>query len=507
MKAFVKTLSAVAMSVAMSCAWAAPKMSADVVVIGSGGAGMTASVAAAENGAKVIVLEKNAFTGGGAAFAEGIFAVESRLQRDAADAGTREESFKKDMERSFWTADPIRVRDFIWGSAENVDWLMKHGVPVFFRKESVIKEPTWHVFGHYKNTEHGAALIQCMQDNAERLGVKFYLNTPAVGLIKDSNGAVVGVKAKSQKDGEFEIAAKKVIIATGGFGDSAEKVKNWGHRDFKVWRPSVPLNKTGDGIQMAYDVGAQHGEYGFVSHVGTPASHVKFAGNLYTASWQPSALWVNSDGIRFADEGIALSFGLAGDAVYQQFGSEAWSIFDATQVKYMMEQGADSGIGVIVAPGTKLPNLQKEIDEALAKGSDGFVKASSVAELAKKIGVPEKALQKSVEDYNKACDFGADPMFFKTPRYLRKIDTKNMYAIKLNSYFFCTFGGLKTNLKHEVLDTHNKPIPNLYATGADVSGFTSVFYNPYASGHLFGYAVYSGRHAGENAAHALGLKK
>ncbi|MCF0253842.1 MAG: FAD-binding protein, partial [Duodenibacillus sp.] len=112
----------------------------------------------------------------------------------------------------------------------------------------------------------------------------------------------------------------------------------------------------------------------------------------------------------------------------------------------------------------------------------------------------------SMEEYNLCADFGMDRTFFKDPRWLRKIDTKKMYAIKLNTYIFCTLGGLRTNLKHQVLDTANKPIPNLFATGADVSDYVSVFYNPYASGHLFGFACYSGRWAGANAAAELGLK-
>lgn len=505
MKTFVKTLSAVAVLTAMNFAYGAQQMSADVVVIGAGSAGMTASVAAAEKGAKVIVLEKNGFIGGCSQFAEGVFAMESRLQRDKADAGTREESFKKDMERAFWSTDANKVRDFIWGSAENIDWMMAHGVPIEFLKESVIKEPTWHVFGDYKGKNHGAALIACMADNAEKLGVKVMKNTPALSLIKDDKGAVIGVNAKGKED--IRIDAKKVIIATGGFGDSPEKMKAWGHRDFEKFHTSVPINKTGDGIQMAYDAGAdQSGSIAFVSHLGTSASHVQFAGDLYAASWQPSALWVNSDGERFADEGIALSFGLAGHAVYNQFGSSAWSIFDESQVKYMVEQGIDSGIGVIVAPGTKLSKLPEQMKDALAKKSDGFFEASSVKELAQKIGVPEAALQKSLDEYNKCAEFGLDRQFYKNPAWLRAIDTNKMYAIKLNSYIFCTIGGLRTNLQQQVLDVNNKPIPNLFAAGADVSGYVSQYYNPYASGHLFGFACYSGRHAGANAAAELGMK-
>lgn len=124
----------------------------------------------------------------------------------------------------------------------------------------------------------------------------------------------------------------------------------------------------------------------------------------------------------------------------------------------MMKKGVDSGIGVLVPVGQKLPNLQKEIDDAVAVKSDGFKTADSVAQLAKELGVPEANLQKAVEQYNKACEVGHDGEYYKEKTYLRPLNTKKLYAIKLKAYFFSSYGGLNTNRKHQVLDKNNKPI-------------------------------------------------
>ena len=130
-----------------------------------------------------------------------------------------------------------------------------------------------------------------------------------------------------------------------------------------------------------------------------------------------------------------------------------------------MTKGIDSGIGVLVPVGTQLKNLQQDIKDALAVDSDGFKEADSIAELAKKINVPAKNLEATVAEYNKTCELQHDPVFLKDRRYLKPINGKKYYALKLKSYFFSAYGGLVTNRQHQVLDTHHKPIPGLYAAG------------------------------------------
>jgi len=498
---FIQTAVALSISTAFcASAFAAKALEADVVVIGTGSAGMTAAVSAAENGAKVIALEKNAFIGGGSAFAEGLFAVESKHNRNRCDTLTRAQAYDIMMKRTMYEIDPMLTRDFIYGSAENIEWLEKHNVPFQVLKETGWKDNTWHTVATYKGVNHGAALIRALKDNADRLGVKILLSTPAKSLIT-KDGAVVGVKARDEeKDKDITINAKRVIIATGGIMDDPEKVEKWGHRDPKGIMSSVPLNKTGDGLKMAYDVGADKTTIIFNIHLGTPASHVTFAGDLYATSWQPATLWVNTRGDRFANEYIAAGFTEGGNAIYAQFGHTGWSIFDETQVEYMVKEGIDSGIGVIVPVGTKLGKLRAEIKNALKKKSDGFFAAGSVEELAKKIGVNEKNLKQAVADYNKACDMGFDPMFQKDVKYLRKLDTKKLYAIKLAAYAFNTIGGLRIDRQFHVLDVKNNPIPGLYAAGVDCGNIDGHNYSGWFSGHAFGFSAFSGRWAGFNAA-------
>ncbi len=480
-------------------AGAAQNLSADIVVVGAGSAGLSAAVQAAEKGKKVVLLEKNPFVGGCSAFAEGLYGVESEWQRLASIPLTRDQEYLDQMHKQFYVVDPFKNRDFIEGSAENLDWLAKHDIKFQLIHESMRKLPTWHVIGEYKGVNHGAALVKALKDHADKLGVDTRLATPATSLIKNKKGEIIGVKAKG-RDGEITITSKAVILASGGFGDDPAKVRDWLHRDPKAIGPSVPIGKTGDGIKMALAAGADMGNVSFIGHTHAHGHGLKFLSNLYTTSWQPATMWVNSDGNRCADESVTFCFIDSANIIYEQFGHHVWSIFDEGQVKYMMEKGIDSGIGVLVPVGAKLKDLKKDIDEALAANSDVFKAAGSVEELARKIGVPADALKASLEKYNRACDNQHDGEFHKNRTYLRKLDPTKLYAIQLSAGFFSTWGGLRTNRMHEVLDTHNKPIPGLYAAGLEVSDMVGPTYSGWTSGYAFGFASYSGRHAALNAA-------
>ncbi len=478
-------------------------LTADIVVVGAGSAGLSAAVQAAEKGAKVVLLEKNPFVGGNSQHAEGLFAVESEYQRLRSDPQTREEAFRGYLERHQYEVDAPLVRDFIYGSAENIEWLKKHDINFRVVRMTPWEEATWHEILEYKGSIHGSALVKALYDHTEKLGVKTLLSTPAKALVTNKKGEIVGVTAVNEDDETIMINAKAVILASGSFGDNKQLVNQWAGRDPENWKASLPINKTGDGILMALDKNAQRGPVSFIGHLGTEGKGIGFASQLYTTSWQPSTIWVNSDGKRFVNEDVSLSFSQSANAIYTQFGHRAWSVFDESQVEYMINRGVDSGVGVIVPVGAKLTKLKDEIKKALEAKSDGFKAATSVRGLAKEIGVPYKELDEAIEKYNEACKVGHDGMFFKNEKYMRPINTKKLYAIRLGSYFFSAFGGLVVNRDFQVLNKDNKPIKGLYATGLEVSKMVGHTYTTWTSGYAFGFAAYSGRHAGLNAAEAI----
>lgn len=473
-------------------------LSADLVVVGAGSAGLSAAVQGAELGKKVILLEKNPYVGGNSQHAEGLFAVDSEWNRLRADPLTRQEAYKAFIEKQNHLVDPYKNKDFVEGSAENINWLASHGIEFEVIRETPLKDNTWHIIKNFKGTNHGAGLVKGMKEAADKLGVKTMLSTPAVDLIKEGD-KVVGVVAKDAKGNSYKISSKAVILASGSFGDDPKKVKEWGHRDPDNWKSSVPVNKTGDGIVMAMKAGAERGPVSFIGHLGTEGKGIKFLSNLYGTSWQPFNLWVNRNGLRFTDESQCNAFSEAANAIYAQPGHYGWCIFDENTVKYLMEKGSSSGIGVLVPIGTKYTNLQKDIDEALAAKSDGLKEAGSVAALAKEINVPAATLEKTVQEYNKVCENQSDPMFLKDRRYLVPITGKKLYALKLKAYFFSAYGGLITNRDHQVLDKNSQPIKGLYAAGLEVSNMVGPTYPDFFSGHAFGFAAYSGRHAAINA--------
>lgn len=125
--------------------------------------------------------------------------------------------------------------------------------------------------------------------------------------------------------------------------------------------------------------------------------------------------------------------------------------------------------------------------------------------MAKKLGVPAKNLEAAVTAYNRGCAEGHDGEFFKDVKYMRPINTKKLYAIRLTSAFFTAFGGLNVNRDFEVLNTKNQPIKGLYATGLEVSRMIGHTYTTWTSGYAFGFSCYSDRHAALNAVEKMGL--
>ena len=481
-------------------------MEADVAVIGSGAAGMVAALTAAEAGAKVSVFEKLRHQGGTSNFAQGLFAVGSEMQRQRYIGITCDEAFKTAMDYSHWRANPYLVRAIIDQSASTIGWLQKQGVEFVEPVTMFYDAPrTWHILkGKPKAGGRGSAMIKVLVTRAKQRGIDLWLATLVMKIIKEG-GKITGIIAK--KDGnDILIAAKAVIIATGGYANNSEWVKKYSGFDLDVnLFPLGNINKMGDGIRMAWEVGAAEEGMGVLQLWRSIliGQGVRELGNLNAASLQPH-LWVNQQGERFCDETIANIDPFEGNACARQKNGCSYTIFDEAVKRHMIEKGIDKNMGTENPPGTSLINFDAELKAALEKKNPHIFVANSIRELAGQIGVNPTVLKVTVEEYNRFCEKGHDELFAKDPQYLRPLKKPKFYAMRCVTMTLGTLGGIKINHRTEVLDKEENIIPGLYAIGNDASGMYGDSYNIYLSGGTLGFAVNSGRIAGENALRYIG---
>lgn len=474
----------------------------DAIVIGSGASGMAAALTLAEGGAKVIVLEKMPSAGGISNYAEGIFAAESEMQRRERVRVTKDQAFRDIMEYNHWRANAALVRAIVDKSASTIDWLTNQGVE-FIGIASMWENqlPTWHLFKGY-----GGSMIKVLTANAAKKGVEIRYDTPVAKIVREGNGPVTGVIIQDKTGKETRVDAKAVVIATGGYANNKEWIKKYTGFDLEVnLFPVANVNHTGDGIRMAWEAGAA--EEGIevlqLDSIGPVGPGIKLLGHIMAAALQPY-LWINQDGKRFCDESIARSFTFTGNAVSRQKGGYFFAIFDEGTKQYLLSKGIDMGVGEFVPVTTRLTNLEAEIKTALEKGNPNIFVAETLDELAGKMGVDPTVFRKTVEEYNKFCEKGHDGKFAKDRRFLLPVKTAKFYAFKSYTGFLGTLGGIKTNEKMEVLDKNEDIIPGLYAVGNDVGGMYGDSYDLVSSGGTMGFAVNSGRIAGDNAIKYVG---
>lgn len=475
------------------------RLKTDIVVVSAGVAGLAAAIAAAEKGAKVTSFEKASTTGGTGNMGMGPLGVESRLQRLKFLGPTKDEAFRIFMDYTHWQVDARLVRAYFDKAATTIDWL--EGMGVEFMDPCAYfpgGHPTWHPV---KPGTEGCAsnMVRIMTERAKELGVDIHLQTPVKKIVK-KEGKVSGIIAEDRAGTEIEAEGKAVIIATGGFGDDPEMIKKytgyeWG-KDLQSFR--VP-GLVGDGIRMAWEVGAAPTEMRMELIYLMPG---EVNPELAEAFRQPHLL-VNLLGERFINEEIMPNTAFTGNAISRQKERTSFLIFDEEIKRHMETVGFD--FYHLVFPYTKVRDLDALIKEAHESGYREVYVADSLEELAEKTGIDSLGLKETVKEYNEFCEKGFDPVFNKSHRLLRPIKTPRFYAGKQLPGAYGSLGGIKINHRTEVLDKKWKKIPGLYAAGTDacsIYGDTYVFILP---GNTMGFALNSGRIAGENAAEYVGL--
>ena len=496
------------------------KLEAEVVIIGGGGAGMAAALSATEVGCtKVVVLEK-AVIGGNSMLAHDVFGAESPVQRRMGVDARRDEFFTMAMRWTHWSlVNPRIVRAFIDKSGDTIRWLQSKGLKFELGQYYVNQMP------RSMHTIHGEGveLMKVLAAECKAKGVSVLTHTPADRIFRNEDGSIAGVVATAS-NGRVVIIAKTVIVTTGGYAANSDLLK----KHCSYYNPDTMLShgvrsNTGDGILMATQVGAATAGLGHIMFHGPSAPPTGTArmkiGNeggdtqeypLSILIREPQTLWVNKRGKRFIDEGHNLASFASATTVAQQPGGIMYTIFDDKTKQLMEEDGLNwpGAYGGQVREssrhrrplaGMPLPGLGRELRAQLGKGS-GLKIADSLDEIATWIGAKGAALKATVDEYNAGCDKGHDAIFCKDRRYLLPLRCAPYYAIRGQAFICDTAGGIKINEHMEVLDKDDNPIPGLYAAGSTTGCWESANYCYELTGHLLGFALNSGRIAGENAA-------
>lgn len=431
----------------------AKELSADVIVVGGGGAGMAAATRLAQLGKSVILVEKSGFLGGAISVSGGNQVVMgSQLQIDNGVADDSVESMVADFEANGANKNNKEILTLF---AENVgattDWLVANCGITF--------EEGLHQLGEYSHnrelayTGGGAGFAEAMRKAVEEAGVQVLLNTKAESLIAD-NGTVTGVKAASS-DADYTLTAGDVVLATGGYGANKDMLTD----EMKSALYYGPASSTGEGIQMAQAVGAQTAnmEYGKRYPNGIEVSEgmakSTIAGNI--VGWTMSAILVNKDGNRVVNEKASNRTIL--EEELKQEGGELYLLMDAETFEAWKAKLAPAGISDA--------DIEKYL-EANGTTTPVFAHGETLEEAAAAAGINADNLKATVEKYNGFVAKGSDDDFGRAATYLTKaIGEGPYYIVEQKPRFATTMGGLVINTSMQVLNEAGEPISGLYAAG------------------------------------------
>lgn len=461
-------------------------ITAGLVIIGGGGAGLSAALTAAEKGCQnIYVLEKREKPGGTTALAGGLFACGSPVQERQGIITDRDYLFKRAMEWAHWTQlDPAIIRTFIDKSGDTIRWLEGMGMEF----DLIKMYPDQPAPLQHNPKGHGARLIQVLSRKCRYMNVNLLLDTAAEKIGRNKDGKITGVIAVRNGE-EIEIKTDSVIIATGGFCGNKKLLKKYFPPSYAgMGLRGLPL--TGDGIRLAAEAGAAIEDFATVIKEGP--RYDLYGWPLKALEREPYTLWVNKNGERFTDESTGYRVFESVNAVLRQPGQVSYTLLDSRIRDHCEKNGFAFG-----RRGESGPGLEKALQSETTKG--GVKISGSWREIADWIGANYKTLKKTITEYNLYCVKGHDDAFAKEPDYLLPLESPPFYAVKAMAALLDTVGGIRINAHMEVLDNQNKPVPGLYAAGVVTSGWESEVYCSELSASAFGFTITSGRIAAENA--------
>ncbi len=491
----------------------------DVVVVGAGGAGMTAALTAAEHGAKVIIVESQAAVGGNSVRATGgmnagdtptqdtntfgenagveavlksaeAYADNKAIAELAAEVTVQWQAYQQNPTGYFDTEELMELDTMIGGkgindpelvetlaedSSEGVEWLKKYGIDLSnvgaFGGASVkrIHRP---VDASGKTVSVGAYMIPLMKDACEaNENITILLETTANEIIM-AGGKAAGIVATGKDGNTVTVNAKAVVLAAGGFGANLEMVASY-KPELEGFMTTNAPGLQGQGIKMAQAVGAATVDMEQIQiH---PTVQFDTAALITEGLRGDGAILVNAEGKRFIDE--VGTRDVVSAAEIAQTGSYSWLIVDQA----MLDKSS------VIAGYVK----------------KGFVfSGATYEELAAQIGVPAEDFAATMNAWNGYVAAKNDPDFGRVS-FANPLDTAPYYAIKVTAGIHHTMGGVKINDDTEVLTAEGTAIPGLYAAGEITGGVHGA--NRLGGNAVSDFVVF-GRIAGEEAAEdALGL--
>ena len=485
---------ALAAAVTMSLpAWADKTYNADVVVVGAGAGGTVAAVSAVEGGLKTIMIEKNAFPGGAGLFMEGSFGVQTPYTKAKGMKWTATDAFNAMAEYHHWRINAPLVKAFVELSGDTIQWVEDHGVKwkelkTAWRNKA---EETWHIY------PYAGSLPKTMVELFKKEGGTLLLNTPGEKLIT-KDGKVTGVIAKDTKTGEkVTINAKNVILATGGYSFNTKMVKDLTGIDMT---PVGTPGRTGDGISMAFEVGAVGDNMGGMMMNGAfmPAEGEAIcngANKEVRALFRQGLLYVDATGNRFFNEELTIDWPTASNAIARS-GEWTYIVFDEKTKQEISTKGKGypNPCGNFIQRGQHATQLDALLKANEAKGNV-FI-GNTIEEVAKKAGMDPATLKASCDAITKYARQGKDEQFGKAPYYLREVATGPFYVVRGKINVLTSLNGVKVNAGLQVLDKNDHVIPGLYAIGHDAGGVYGDSYDlKVGEGTASAFAINSGRMA------------
>ncbi|MEF9892703.1 MAG: flavocytochrome c [Anaerorhabdus sp.] len=453
---------------------------ADVIVIGAGGAGLAAGVTANQAGASVIVIEKMPKVGGNTILAGGALnAVDEGSETAIANKDSVELHYTQTYEGGDKQGDPELVRTLVTNAWDGVEWLQSLGME--------FKEGTFTVLGGMWPRAHkpvepvGTGFFNAYQNYVDsNENIDLYLETTAKEFIVE-DGKVVGVIAEGKTGNKITLYANKgVVLATGGFGKNVEMRQEyntlWANLDESI-KSTNHAGATGDGIIMAEAIGVELVQMGNIQllPMGDPETG-SLSGNIEMGV--ENRIFVNDEGNRFVDEGARRD--VMTNALFDQPNAHMWVILDSHDYP----------------TGDEVNNFNESINQLVADGR--AFKGETLEELAEQIGVNPENLVKAVEGFNAhVADKSADE--FGRTLYQDPINQGPYYAGARVPTVHHTMGGVKINTDAQVINTAGEIIPGLYAAGEVVGGIHGA---NRLGGNALTDTVVFGRIAGSSAAAA-----